>query len=159
MISLNPIGIIYTPFKTIENMPIQSAAAKGVAGKIIIKEEFAAGLKDLEEFSHIHLIYHFSKCAGYSLIVKPFLDDKTHGIFSTRSPKRPCAIGMSIVKITGVNANEISVENVDMLDETPLFDIKPYIPEFDVINGDVKIGWYRTKPKSLHDTKSDERFK
>ncbi len=159
MINFNPIGIIYTPFKTIENMPIQSAAAKGAAGKIIINEEFAAGLKDLNEFSHIHLIYHFSKCAGHSLVVKPFLDDKTHGIFSTRSPKRPCAIGMSIVKITGVSANEIMVENVDMLDGTPLLDIKPYIPEFDVIGGAVKIGWYQNKPKDLHETKSDERFK
>ena len=159
MIYLNPIGFIYTPFKTIENMPIQSAAAKGAAGRIMIREEFADGLKDIEEFSHIHVIYQFHRCDGHMLVVKPFLDDKTHGIFATRSPKRPCAIGMSILKLTGVSGRELTVENVDMLDESPVIDIKPYIPEFDVIEGDVSIGWYKNKPKNLHDTSSDERFK
>jgi len=158
-ITLEPIGTIYTPFKTIENMPIQSAAAKGAGGKIVIKDEFAAGLKDIEGFSHAYLIYRFHKCNGYALEVKPFLDDKTHGIFATRSPKRPCGIGLSIVKITGVKGAEITIENVDMLDETPLLDIKPYVPEFDVINGEIKTGWYENKPKKLDETKSDERFK
>ncbi len=159
MIEFNPVGFIYTPFKTIENMPIQSAAAAGFKGRIVIKDEFTEGLKDIEFFSHIHLIYHFNECAGYSLIVKPFLDDKKHGIFATRSPKRPCPIGMSIVKITGVSKNEIFVENVDMLDKTPILDIKPYIPEFDLITDNVEIGWYRDKPRALHETKSDNRFK
>ncbi|HOD40356.1 MAG TPA: tRNA (N6-threonylcarbamoyladenosine(37)-N6)-methyltransferase TrmO [Candidatus Wallbacteria bacterium] len=159
MIYFNPIGYIYTPFQTVENMPIQSAAAKGVRGAIMLKEEFAAGLKDIEEFSHLYLIYQFHKCESHSLVVKPFLDDKTHGIFATRSPKRPCGIGISIVKLTGVNGRELSVENVDMMNETPLLDIKPYIPEFDVIEGEIKIGWYAAKPKKLNETKSDERFK
>ncbi len=159
MINFEPIGIIYTPFKTIENMPIQPAAAKGVRGRIVIDEKFADGLKDIDGFSHLYLIYNFHRCNGHLLEVKPFLDDKTHGIFATRSPKRPCSIGISIVKLEGVNGRELTVENVDILDETPLLDIKPYVPEFDVVDGDVKTGWYMNKPKKLHETRSDDRFK
>ena len=159
MISFEPIGAIYTPFKAVENMPIQAAAAAGCKGRVIIKEKFASGLKDLDGFSHAHLIYAFHECKGYLLEVKPFLDDVTRGIFATRSPKRPCHIGMSIVRITGINGVEISVENVDMLDGTPLLDIKPYVPEFDVIDEAVKTGWYQNKPKNLNDTRSDGRFK
>ncbi len=159
MITFEPIGTIYTPFKTIENMPIQAAAAKGICGRIVVNEKFEAGLKDIEGFSYLYLIYKFHKCAGYLLEVKPFLDDKTHGIFATRSPKRPSLIGISIVKLAGVNGCELMIENVDILDETPLLDIKPYIPEFDVMGGEIKTGWYQNKPKKLNETKSDERFK
>lgn len=159
MICFKPIGYIYTPFKTIENMPIQAAAARGVPGRILIVEEFAEGLKDIEGFSHIHVIYCFHKCEGHMLTVKPFLDDKTHGIFATRSPKRPCAIGMSVLKLTGVEGRELAVENVDMIDGSPLLDIKPYVPDFDVVEGPVRTGWYNDKPKDLHDTRSDDRFK
>ncbi|HOT76605.1 MAG TPA: tRNA (N6-threonylcarbamoyladenosine(37)-N6)-methyltransferase TrmO [Candidatus Wallbacteria bacterium] len=159
MIYFKPIGYIYTPFQTVENMPVQAAAAKGIRGTIMIKDEFAAGLKDIEEFSHLYLVYQFHKFEGHSLVVTPFLDDKTHGIFATRSPKRPCGIGISIVKLNGVNGGELSVENVDMINETPLLDIKPYIPEFDIIEGEVKTGWYARKSKNLHETRSDGRFK
>lgn len=159
MVIFDPVGIIYTPFKTVENMPVQAAAAKGARGRIVIREEFAAGLKDIEGFSHLFLFYNFHKCEGYSLEVKPFLDDKTHGIFATRSPKRPCKIGISIVKLAGVDGRELLIENVDILDGTPLLDIKPYVPEFDVVEGDIKTGWYQNKPKKLQETLSDARFK
>jgi len=156
-ITFEPIGIIYTPFKTKEGMPIQSNAAKGIKGQIILKEEFIAGLTDLDGFSHIILIYHFHKSVGFELLTTPFLDDRKRGVFATRAPKRPNSIGMSVVRLLSVDKNIIHVENVDMLDETPLLDIKPYIPGFDIHKTE-KNGWIEKKTDQLNQTKSDKRF-
>jgi len=157
-IKFEPIGIINTPHKTKEGMPIQSISAKGIKGRIELKEEFLDGLLDLDGFSHIYLIYHFHKSVGYKLQVMPFLDDKLHGVFSTRAPKRPNAIGMSVVKLTSIKGNILEIENVDMLDGTPLLDIKPYIPQFD--NHEIeKGGWVEDKIGKLDEKKSDDRFK
>ena len=128
-IELESIGTIHTEFTEIEGMPIQPTGAKGIKGTIEIKEKFLDGLKDLEYFSHIHLIYLLHKVEGYKLEVKPFMDKKTHGVFATRSPKRPNRIGMSVVKVNKVEGNIVHVENVDILDGTPLLDIKPYVPQ------------------------------
>ena len=114
-IELEPIGTIHTEFKKIEGMPIQPTGAKGIKGTITIKDKYIKGLKDLEEFSHIHLIYLLHKVDGYMLEVKPFMDNTTHGIFATRSPKRPNRIGMSVVKLNKIENNIIHVENVDIL--------------------------------------------
>src|SRR5665647_2642539 len=116
------IGIIRTPFKTREGMPIQSSGAIGTKGKIELKKKLVQGLIDLDGFSHIILIYHFHKSIGYELQVTPFLDNKTHGVFSTRAPKRPNPIGMSVVKLVSINNNILEIENVDMIDRTPLLD-------------------------------------
>jgi tRNA (adenine37-N6)-methyltransferase len=151
-----PIGVIHTPFKTKEGMPIQPAGATEIKGTIELKREFAEGLLDLDEFSHVYLIYHFHKSEGYELQVKPFLDDKIHGVFSTRAPKRPNAIGISIVKLNKIEGNILEVENVDILDGTPLLDIKPYIPAFDVYEVE-KTGWMKNNI-SLKNFKSDNRF-
>ena len=110
-------------------MPIQPTGAKGIKGTIEIKDEYVDGLKDLDGFSHIHLIYLLHKVEGYMLEVKPFMDNSTHGVFATRSPKRPNRIGMSVVKLNKVEGNKVCVENVDILDGTPLLDIKPYVPQ------------------------------
>lgn len=158
-IILKPIGYIYTPFNDIKEMPIQAKGAVGISGKIIINEEFIEGLQDLEQFSHIHVIYYLHKCKEHALKVIPFLDNIEHGIFATRSPKRPNKIGMSILKLNKIIKNEIYVENVDMLNETPLLDIKPYVPEFDVITENVNIGWYKNKTDDLNNVKSDDRFR
>ena len=157
-INYEPIGIINTPHKTKEGMPIQSISAKGIKGKIELKEEFMDGLLDLDGFSHIMLIYHFHKSVGYKLQVKPFLDTKLHGVFSTRAPKRPNAIGMSVVKLISVKGNSLDIENIDMIDGTPLLDIKPYVPEFD-IHMIEKGGWLENKIGKLDEKKSDDRFK
>lgn len=156
-ITYNPIGIIHSPFKDIKGMPIQPAGAKGIAGTIEIYPEFAEGLKDLEGFSHIILIYHFHLSKGYSLKVKPFLDDNLHGVFATRAPKRPNPIGISVVRLRKIEGNILRIEDVDIVDGTPLLDIKPYVPEFDVHEVE-KIGWLSQKNKKLHRVKSDERF-
>jgi tRNA (adenine37-N6)-methyltransferase len=154
---IEPIGIIHTPFEISEGMPIQSKGGSGIRGTIIVKDEYVAGLKDLDGFSHIYLIYWFHQSEGYALKTKPFLDDQPRGVFATRAPRRPNPIGLSVVKLIGIQGAEISIEGVDMLDQTPLLDIKPYIPEFDVFEA-VKTGWIASKTKDIQSVKSDNRF-
>lgn len=159
-IEMESIGTIHTEFKKIEGMPIQPTGAKGIKGTIEIKDQYIDGLKDLKDFSHIHIIYLLHKVEGYMLEVKPFMDDNTHGVFATRSPKRPNRIGMSVVKVIDVKDNKVCVENIDVLDETPLLDIKPYVPQLyeDTID-DLKIGWFENNHKKAKSQKSDDRFK
>ena len=121
-------------------MPIQSGGAKGTPGQINLDRRFAGGLKDLEEFSHIIILYHFHLSGGYCLSVKPFLDDEVHGVFATRAPRRPNQIGFSIVRLVSIEGNILNIEDVDVVDGTPLLDIKPYVPEFDSRHAE-KIGW------------------
>ncbi|MBP1676204.1 MAG: hypothetical protein H6Q20_763 [Bacteroidetes bacterium] len=140
-------------------MPIQPIAADGITGRIELLPEYVPGLKDLEGFSHITLLYHFHKIEGYELEVVPFMDTKKHGVFSTKAPKRPNAIGISTVKLTGIEGNILYFEQADMLDCTPLIDIKPFYPRYDN-RFDVKIGWLeKNKDLPLEKLRSDERFK
>jgi len=152
-----PIGIIHTPFKQTSDMPIQPSGAKGSKGTIKLKPEFAAGLKDLEGFSHIILLYHFHKSKKYTLEVLPFLDSQKRGLFATRAPNRPNPIGLSVVKLLKIESNILHVENVDILDNTPLMDIKPYVPEFDQ-PASVRTGWLENKKGKVTFKKSDDRF-
>ncbi|MCD6229075.1 MAG: tRNA (N6-threonylcarbamoyladenosine(37)-N6)-methyltransferase TrmO [Candidatus Omnitrophica bacterium] len=152
-----PIGVIYSPFKMPKGTPIQPKSAKGIKGKVVINEEYKEGLKDLEGFSHIILIYHFHLIRSYSLIVKPYMDDNLHGVFATRAPKRPNAIGISVVKLLNIEGNVLEVEDVDIVDGTPLLDIKPYVPDFDIRRVE-KIGWLRKVINSLPQKKDDGRF-
>jgi tRNA-Thr(GGU) m(6)t(6)A37 methyltransferase TsaA len=157
-IRYKPIGIAHSPFKEPKNVPIQAAASKGARGTIELNLEYAEGLKDLEGFSHIILIYHFSLVTGSSLMVKPFLDNNSaRGVFATRSPGRPNAIGISTVRLTRIEGNMLHVQDVDILDGTPLLDIKPYVPKFDN-RKNVKIGWYYNNICKLGKTKDDGRF-
>ena len=154
----NPIGIIHSPYKEIEGMPIQPCGAIGVPGTVEIKHEFAGGLKDINGFSNIILIYHFHISKGYSLEIIPFLDDHPKGVFATRAPKRPNPIGLSIVKLIKVEDNILHIENVDILDNTPLLDIKPYVSEFDALD-QTEVGWYSKVKYNVRNRKSDIRFK
>ncbi len=155
---MKPIGIIHSPYKEIENMPIQSVGAKDVKGYIEIYSDYVLGLKDLNGFSHIYAIYVFHKNKDYNLLVKPFLDNAERGLFSTRAPKRPNQIGLSIFKIESIDNEKIYVSGVDVLDQTPLLDIKPYVSKFDVIN-DSKNGWLENVMRKSEEQKSDKRFK
>jgi tRNA-Thr(GGU) m(6)t(6)A37 methyltransferase TsaA len=139
-------------------MPIQPCAAMGVRGTVEIKPEYAGGLKDIDGFSHIILIYHLHVSKGFSLEVIPFLDDHPKGVFATRAPKRPNPIGLSIVKLIEVKGNILHIENVDILDDTPLLDIKPYVSQFDV-QDQAEMGWYSKAKYNVRDKKSDLRFK
>ena len=140
---MHPIGIIHSPFKVKRETPIQSSRSHAI-GKAIVFPEFADGLQDLEGFSYIYLVYVFHESAGFTLRVKPFLDTLERGLFSTRYPARPNPIGLSVVRLRAVHANELVVEGIDVLDETPLLDIKPYMPEFDV-RTEVRAGWYENR--------------
>jgi tRNA-Thr(GGU) m(6)t(6)A37 methyltransferase TsaA len=155
---MKPIGIIKTPFTKIENMPIQPKGAKDIEGKIIVDEIYKDGLKDLEGFSHIYLIYHFHKADKVKLIVKPFLDTNERGVFSTRSPLRPNHIGISIVELIKIEGNELFIKGADILDHTPLFDIKPYIEKFDHPEQS-RSGWMKSDIDEIADKRSDNRFK
>ena len=142
---MHSIGIIHSPFTEKDKTPIQASRSQAI-GLVEIYPEFADGLKDIEGFSHIYLLYAFHESDGYTLQVKPFLDDQEHGIFATRHPCRPNPIGISVVKLLSRKENSLTVEGIDMLDGTPLLDIKPYIPDFD-LRTDVRTGWYETRSK------------
>jgi tRNA-Thr(GGU) m(6)t(6)A37 methyltransferase TsaA len=151
------IGIIHSPFTSIENMPIQPSGADGYTAYAEIDPKFAGGLGDLEGFSYVHLIYHLHRVEGYSLDVIPFLDTESHGIFATRSPKRPNAIGLSTVRLLSIEGNVIRFANPDMIDGTPLMDIKPYVATFDSYDPE-REGWFENKASHAKDVRSDRRF-
>lgn len=156
-IKYKPIGIIHTPHKEAEGTPIQPKGAKGIKGQVDVCPRYEEGLKDLDGFSHIILLFHCHLSGNYSLRQKPFMDDEEHGIFAMRGPSRPNPIGLSVVKLNGVDANVLEIENVDIIDETPLLDIKPYVPEFDQ-NKVEKIGWLAENVKDLPEARDDGRF-
>lgn len=153
-----PIGIINSPYNTPEGMPIQPPGAKGVKGTINIFPEFKKGLQDLDGFSHIILLYHFHRKENFQLMVTPFLDTESHGVFATRAPGRPNPIGLSIVKLILIKGNILTIENVDILNETPLLDIKPYVHEFDQQQVS-RSGWLEKSRGKVVEKKSDDRFK
>ena len=158
MVEFRDIGVIRSPHTQKTGMPIQPSGAAGVRGTVEVDPELVEGLKDLDGFSHIHLIYRFHESKGFKLTVVPFLDDKPHGMFSTRAPRRPNPIGLSVVKLIAIRGNVLEVEGVDVLDGTPLLDIKPYVPEFDG-HPDAKVGWVEQARGVSKSKRSDERFR
>ena len=158
MMDLKPIGLIHTPFTDLAGMPIQPAGATDVRGTVEIFEEYRAGLKDLDGFSHIILFYIFHQSEGYKLQVVPFMDTEPRGLFATRAPRRPNPIGLSVVRLDRIDGGILHVRNVDVLEGTPLLDIKPYVPEFDG-RVSVRTGWLENARKTVNKHRSDDRFK
>ncbi len=156
--NLVSIGTVYSPFPDPQGMPIQPSGASGEEGRIEIKAEYAEALQDLEGFSHLILLYHFHRCSGYSLKVKPFLDDQERGLFATRAPRRPNPIGFSVVRLTAVEAPNLYILDVDVVDGTPLLDIKPYVPAFDS-RENATTGWLEEKASQAKKLKADDRFR
>lgn len=156
-IEYQQIGVIHSPFQEVEGMPIQPTGARGVQGTVEIFPEFSQGLQDLDGFSHIILLYHFHRSDEFTLLVTPFMDSVQRGVFATRAPKRPNPIGLSIVQLNKVHNQTLHIENVDILDGTPLLDIKPYVPEFDHHMVD-RIGWLEQANRQVRGTKADGRF-
>ena len=156
-ITYTPIGIIHSPFKEPKGTPIQPPGARGIEGSVEIFPEYAQGLVDLEGFSHILLIYHFHLAKQPSLMAKPFMDNRPHGIFAIRAPSRPNPIGVSIVRLVGIEDNVLQIQDVDILDGTPLLDIKPYLPEFDPREVE-KRGWLEKNVHRLPTSIDDGRF-
>jgi tRNA (adenine37-N6)-methyltransferase len=138
-------------------MPIQPSGAGLITGRAVLHRKFVRGLKDLKGFSHIFLIYQFHMAARTELKVVPFMDEKERGVFSTRSPLRPSRIGISVVELVAVRGNVVRFRGCDILDKTPLLDIKPYIPKFDCVRGGSS-GWMKSSVKAIKRKRSDERF-
>lgn len=140
MDAIQPIGRIATPHKHAEETPIQPVFAKGIRGTVTLEDQYVDGLSGLEGFSHIYLLYRFDRAAGVKLRVRPFLQDAVRGVFATRAPCRPNGIGLSIVRLLSVEGATLHIEDVDMLDGTPLLDIKPFVARFD-LRENVRSGW------------------
>ena len=157
-IEFTPIGIIHSPFMEPEGMPIQPPGAAGAKGTVEVFEDFRSGLKDLDGFSHIILLYHFHRSHGFKLHVVPFMDSQLRGLFATRAPKRPNPIGFSVVQLDKIKDGVLFIRDVDILDGTPLLDIKPYVPKFDA-QVEVRTGWLEKAGKSVSSRRSDDRFK
>ncbi|MFC1525385.1 tRNA (N6-threonylcarbamoyladenosine(37)-N6)-methyltransferase TrmO, partial [Candidatus Latescibacterota bacterium] len=135
-LQLNPIGEVHSPHQQVVGMPIQPSRARGVEGTVEVYEEYAEGLADLDGFSHIILLYHFHRSQGHSLRVVPFLDTVERGLFATRAPRRPNPLGLSVLRLLGIDGATLRVADIDILDGTPVLDIKPYVPDFDARTGD-----------------------
>lgn len=157
-IHYHPIGVIHSPFKDLNDMPIQPTGYASGEGHIEVYPQFAEGLKDLEGFSHIYILYNFHRIHKPKLIVTPYMVDEPHGIFATRAPSRPNPIGLSVVKLKQIDGWILYVEQIDVLDGTPLLDIKPYVPEFESTD-DVQIGWLNAVKGKVQKQKSDDRFR
>lgn len=156
-IEYRSIGTIHSPFKTPKGSPIQPSAAKGTEGKIEMFPEFVEGLEDLTGLSHIFLLYHFHLSKKFSLKVNPFLDDTQRGLFATRAPSRPNPIGISVVRLMKIEGRNLYIQNVDVVDGTPLLDIKPYVPAFDAPTVE-KFGWIGKKNRKIENSVDDGRF-
>ncbi|HEY6570346.1 MAG TPA: tRNA (N6-threonylcarbamoyladenosine(37)-N6)-methyltransferase TrmO [Candidatus Limnocylindrales bacterium] len=156
-VTFRPIGVIRTPFSDPAGMPVQAAGATGITGSIELDPAYAEGLADLDGFSHLTLLYYLHRVDAARLTVIPFLDDQPHGVFATRSPARPNPIGLSTVRLVGIEGTTIRIEDVDILDGTPLLDIKPYVPQLDD-RADPRIGWYLGRVDRVGEVKADRRF-
>ncbi len=158
MIEFREIGVIRTPHTDVSNMPIQPAGADGIKGSVEVHPEFVEGLSDLDGFSHVLLVYHLHEVRETKLTVTPFMDTGRRGVFATRAPVRPNPIGISIVRLDGIRGAILDVDGVDMLDGTPLLDIKPYVPEVDE-RTDVRVGWLTGASDRWRRERSDGRFR
>jgi len=156
-VTYQPIGVVRSPFTALEGMPLQTIAAQGVRGSVELEPAYAEGLKDLAAFSHLILLTHLHHMSGYSLEVTPYLDDQPHGIFATRFPRRPDPIGLSVVRLIAIHDATLVIEDVDLLDGTPVLDLKPYVPAFDSRDTE-RIGWFTGRIERVHTTRSDNRF-
>ncbi len=153
----SPVGVVHSPHKELYGMPVQPPSAAGIAGEIEIFPEFAEGLLDIEGFSRIMVFYHLHRSAGPLLSAIPFLDTVPHGVFASRIPRRPNPLGFSVVRLLSRDRNILKIADVDILDGTPVLDIKPYVPEFDSYPNESS-GWFAGKLDDMSSKRSDDRF-
>jgi tRNA-Thr(GGU) m(6)t(6)A37 methyltransferase TsaA len=156
-IRYRPVGVVRSRHTNLEGMPLQSVAAADVRAKIEIRPDLVPGLRDLDGFSHIHVIAHLDRGAPGGLEAVPFLDDTVRGIFATRSPRHPNPIGLSVVRLLSVTGGVLEIVGIDLLDGTPVLDIKPYVPEFDSVAAE-RTGWLHEAAKRVHEVRGDRRF-
>jgi tRNA-Thr(GGU) m(6)t(6)A37 methyltransferase TsaA len=156
-VTYHAIGSVRSPFVQAAGMPIQSSRAQGAQGSLELEPEYWAGLEDLAGFSHLLLVSHLHRAGPAVLQVVPFLDTRQRGIFATRAPARPNPIAISVLRILRVEPGRVLVAELDLLDGTPILDIKPYVPEFDA-RGDARSGWYAEAARRNEDVVADDRF-
>ncbi len=157
-IQYDPIGVIRTPFDDPERMPIQPAGESAATGTVDLNDEYEAGLADLEGFSHCILLYHLhAGDGGYSLTPTSFLDETPQGLFATPTPSRPNPLGLAVVAIESVEASELTVSGIDIVDWTPVLDIKPFVGAFDIPDDPVD-GWVEGAQADVETAAADDRF-
>ncbi len=156
-IAYHAIGHIRSPWRTPAGAPIQPAAAEDVRGSLEIEPDYALGLRDLEGFSHVIVLWHMHLVRGHDLTVVPFLDTEQHGIFATRSPRRPNPIAVSVYRLLEIDGTTIAISGVDAIDGTPIIDIKPYVPRFDAPAAE-RIGWFAGRLDTVATARADDRF-
>ena len=157
-ITYQPIGVLRTPFSDPEGAPIQPRGAQDAVGRAELRLELAPALADLSGFSHLILLYHCHRTGAFKPLVRPFLAGEKHGLFATRAPARPNPIGLSVVALVGVEGPVLHLKGVDMVDQSPLLDLKPYVPAFDQPPGEVRVGWLTGLAPQADTTRADDRF-
>ena len=156
-ITIEPIGFVRSPFATPEGMPIQEVASTA-RGQIEIYRQYSAGLRDLDGFDYVIVLYSFHLTTREALVVTPFLDAEPHGVFATRAPTRPNRLGVSIVRLLKIEGSVLEVEQVDMADGTPVIDLKPFLPAFDNRPA-MRIGWFAGRLEALDAARADGRMR
>jgi tRNA-Thr(GGU) m(6)t(6)A37 methyltransferase TsaA len=151
------IGVVRSPYSALDGMPLQTVAAPEVEARIELEPTIHGALRDLEGFSHLWLIAHLHAVDGWSAEVVPFLDTVSRGVLATRSPRRPNPIGLSLVELVRVEAGVLHVRGIDLLDGTPILDVKPYVPLFDT-RADARAGWFAEAGPRVHEVRSDRRY-
>jgi tRNA-Thr(GGU) m(6)t(6)A37 methyltransferase TsaA len=157
-VAYTAIGFAETPHVAAAGTPIQPAGARGVRGVIRLRPELEPALRALDGFSHLVVIFHCDRARPPSLVVTPYLGDVECGVFATRSPSRPNPIGLSVVRLISVSGTVLEIEDVDLLDGTPILDLKPFVPAFDVPFTEVRIGWLEGRDGRTSDARADDRF-
>lgn len=156
-IELKPIAVVRSRFTDVVGMPIQAAAAPEETATIEVLDAYRAGLRDLEGFDYLHIIAWLHRGQREALVVKPFLDDAEHGVFATRAPARPNRLGLSVVRLVAIDGPILTIAGNDMVDGTPVLDIKPYVPRFDVRETG-RIGWFEQRLQRLDEVRADDRM-
>lgn len=156
-VTYRPIGVVRSPFREPRNAPIQPRGAAGVEGRLELLPELAEGLADLDGFSHLVLVYHLHLSRGFALSVDPFLDHRPRGVFATRAPRRPNPIGLSVVRLVAVEPPTVHVSDLDVVDGTPLLDLKPHVREIEP-PGPYRLGWLSGRIAEIATARSDDRF-
>lgn len=157
-VSYTPIGVVRSPFTAVAGMPLQTIAAAEVVGLVEIDPAYADGLADLDGFTHLWLLTQLHERGAASMKITPFLDVQPRGVFATRSPRRPNPIGLSLVRLLRVERATLHIAEIDLLDGTPVLDIKPYVPLFDT-RPDAAIGWFATSIAQVFTRRADDRFR
>jgi tRNA (adenine37-N6)-methyltransferase len=156
-VTYRPVGIVRSSFTRLEGMPLQSVAGPETVAHVEVRADLQRGLRDLDGFSHVHLITHLHRGAPGELEVVPFLGDQVRGIFATRSPRHPNPIGISVVRLISIENCILEISGVDLLDGTPVLDIKPYVPTFDSIAAE-RTGWLEEAAMRVYHVRADRHF-